>query len=174
MLQNSPSQKNLVLEIEASLRTLEVSIVFKLRVSFEHLQLHYCSCFLVNTNTMHTTKKLFWGTVILISMSPLEYAWGCLIVAPLLPVWLFKYWQLRCSGWFQSITLESKLVNWFQNAWGGLSKFLTLFCSVALPFFNWVGMSPILLTFVLLLGYSWLLRPSTSKTLHCGGLRYEG
>jgi hypothetical protein len=59
MLQNSPPQKNLVLEIEAPLRTLEVPIVFKLRLSFEHLQLHYCCRFLVNTNTVHTTKKLF-------------------------------------------------------------------------------------------------------------------
>jgi hypothetical protein len=39
-----PPQKNLVLEIEASLRTLEVPIVFKLCTSFEHLQLQ-CSCF---------------------------------------------------------------------------------------------------------------------------------
>jgi hypothetical protein len=59
MLQKAPPQKNLVLEIEASLRTLKVPIVFKLRVSFEHLQLHYCSCFRVNTNNVHTTKKLF-------------------------------------------------------------------------------------------------------------------
>jgi hypothetical protein len=58
MLQNSlPPQKNLVLEIEALLGTLEVSLVFMLRVSFKHLQLHYCSWFLVNTNTVHTTKR---------------------------------------------------------------------------------------------------------------------
>jgi hypothetical protein len=65
MLQNSPPQKNLVLEIEPSLGTLEVRIVFKLRTRFEHLQLDL-SFFLVTS--VHTTKglwnwKLLWGKV---------------------------------------------------------------------------------------------------------------
>jgi hypothetical protein len=56
MLQNSPPQKNLVLEIESSLGTLEVPIVFKLRTSFEHLQLH-CSCFLVTAISVLSAKE---------------------------------------------------------------------------------------------------------------------
>jgi hypothetical protein len=42
MLQ-TPPRKNLVLEIEALLGTLEVSIVFKLRTSFEHLAVDFWS-----------------------------------------------------------------------------------------------------------------------------------
>jgi hypothetical protein len=78
MLQNSPPQKNLVLEIESSPGTLEVRIVFKLRTSLEHLAVAFWS---LGDLDLH-----------LLSLMPsLECTRGSSAVNPLLLVRFFKH-----------------------------------------------------------------------------------
>jgi hypothetical protein len=111
MLQNSPPQKNLVLEIEASLGTMEYrtsssclrasSIFSFIVVAFWSLPLVYSQ-----PKKISRSQKLFQDKVdldlhLLSLMSSLEYTWGSFVMNLLLLLCFLIFKQFQGSGWVQ-------------------------------------------------------------------------